>query len=95
MVVDTDRHNLTVFYLKSFDMDSVQVGKAVFGKEIYTTLGIEPRTYSYPGRSGNPCSVCWVKKGVGWRELETPGPIDRTPEPPGSGKNYDAHHYHL
>ena len=54
MVVDTDRHNLTVFYLKSFDMDSVQVGKAVFVKEIYTTLGIEPRTYSYPGRSGNP-----------------------------------------
>ena len=39
-----DRHKLTVFYLKSFDMDSVQVGKAVFGKEIYTTLGIEPRT---------------------------------------------------
>ena len=36
----------SVFYLKSFDMDSVQVGKAVFGKEIYTTLGIEPRTYS-------------------------------------------------
>ena len=43
-------------------MDSVQVGKAVFVKEDYTTLGIEPRTYSYPGRSGNPCSVCWVKK---------------------------------
>ena len=41
-----DRHKLTVFYLKSFDMDSVQVGKAVFVKEIYTTLGIEPRTYS-------------------------------------------------
>jgi len=31
-------------------MDSVQVGKAVFVKESYTTLGIEPRTYSYPGR---------------------------------------------
>ena len=57
MVVDTDRHNLTVFYLKSFDMDSVQVGKAVFVKEIYATLGIEPRTYSNPGRSGNPYSV--------------------------------------
>ena len=28
-------------YLKSFDMDSVQVGKAVSGKGIYTTLGIE------------------------------------------------------
>ena len=25
-------------------MDSVQVGKAVFVKEDYTTLGIEPRT---------------------------------------------------
>ena len=40
-------------YLKSFNMDSVQVGNAIFGKEIYTTLGIEPRTYSYPGRYGN------------------------------------------
>ena len=47
------------FYIKSFDIDSVQVGKAVFGKEIYTILGIEPRTYSNPGRSGNPYSVCW------------------------------------
>ena len=54
-----DRHKLTVFYLKSFDMDSVQVGKAVFGKEIHTTLGIEPRTNSNPGRYGNPYSVCW------------------------------------
>ena len=57
-----DRHKLTVFYLKSFDMDSVQVGKAVFGKEIHTTLGIEPRTNSNPGRYGNPYSVCWFKK---------------------------------
>ena len=32
-------------YLKSFDMDSMQVGKAVFVKESYTTLGIEPRTF--------------------------------------------------
>ena len=47
-------------YLKSFDMDSVQVGKAVFVKESYTTLGIEPRTYSYPGRLVNHPSVCWV-----------------------------------
>ena len=31
-----DRQKLTVFYLKSFDMDSVQVGKAVFGKEMHT-----------------------------------------------------------
>ena len=60
-----DRHKLTVFYLKSFDMDSVQVGKAVFGKEIHTTLGIEPRTNSNPGRYGNPYSVCWVKKKSG------------------------------
>ena len=36
-------------YLKSFDMNSLQVGKAVFVKESYTTLGMEPRTYSYPG----------------------------------------------
>ena len=43
-------------------MDSVQVGKAVFVKEDYTTLGIEPRTYSYPGRSGNHYSVSWVKQ---------------------------------
>ena len=39
-----------IIYLKSFDMDSVQVGKAVFAKESYITLGMEPRTYSYPGR---------------------------------------------
>ena len=32
-------------FLKSFDMDSVQVGKAAFVKESYTTLGIEPRTF--------------------------------------------------
>ena len=35
-------------YLKSF-VDSVQVGKAVFVKESYTTLRIEPRSYSYLG----------------------------------------------
>ena len=34
LLLVVDRHKLTVFYLKSFDMDSVQVGKAVFGKEI-------------------------------------------------------------
>ena len=38
LLLVVDRHKLTVFYLKSFDMDSVQVGKAVFVKEIYTTL---------------------------------------------------------
>ena len=32
-------------YLKSFDTDSVQIGKAVFVKESYTTLRIEPRTF--------------------------------------------------
>jgi len=42
LLLVVDRHKLTVFYLKSFDMDSVQVGKAVLGKEIHTTLGIEP-----------------------------------------------------
>ena len=49
-LLDVEQAWTSVFYLKSFDMDSVQVGKAVFVKESYTTLGIEPRTYSYPGR---------------------------------------------
>ena len=43
-------------------MDSVQVGKAVFVKANYTTLGIEPKTFSYPGSFGNRTSVCWVEK---------------------------------
>ena len=43
-------------------MDSVQVGKAVFVKQSYTTLGIGPKTYSYPGRCGYHNSVCWFKK---------------------------------
>ena len=34
-------------------MDSIQVGKAVYVKESYTTLGIEPN----PGMSGNLSSV--------------------------------------
>ena len=38
-------------------MDSVQVGKAVFVKESYTTLGIEPSTFSYPGRYSEPLIV--------------------------------------
>ena len=48
-------------------MDSVQVGKAVFvkrkkkKKKKKKKKGIEPRTYSYPGRSGNHYSVSWVK----------------------------------
>ena len=48
-------------------MDSIQVGKAVFVKESYTTLGIEPRTYSNPGRSGNHLVYSWVKKLVAIR----------------------------
>ena len=42
---------------------------------MYTTLGIEPRTNSNPGRYGNPYSVCWFKKNLklktwpgGWEE---------------------------
>ena len=38
-LLDVEQAWTSVFYLKSFDMDSVQVGKAVFGKEMYTTLG--------------------------------------------------------
>ena len=37
LLLVVDSHKLTVFYLKSFDMDSVQVGKAVFGKEILSS----------------------------------------------------------
>ena len=33
-------------YLKSFDLDSVQVGKAVFVKESYTTRGIDQEDYT-------------------------------------------------
>ena len=51
-------------YLKSFDMDSVQVGKAVFVKESYTTLGIEPRTYSYPGRLATILVSVGLKKSL-------------------------------
>ena len=50
-------------------MDSVQVGKAVFVKESYTTLGIEPRTYSYPGRISYHNCVCWFKKTCGHSPL--------------------------
>ena len=49
-----DRHKLTVLYLKSFDMDSVQVGKAVFGNEIHTTPGIKPRTILQSGAVRQP-----------------------------------------
>ena len=50
-LLDVEQAWTSIFYLKSFDMDSVQVGKAVFGKEIYSPLGFEPRTYSYPGHT--------------------------------------------
>ena len=56
-----------IIYLKSFDMDSVQVGKAVFVKESYTTLGIEPRTYSYPGRLATILVSVGLKKHVAIR----------------------------
>ena len=56
-LLDGEQAWTSILNLKSFVMDSVQVGKAVFGKESYTTLGIEPRTYSNPGRYGNPTSV--------------------------------------
>ena len=38
-----------------------KLGKQYLLKENYATLGIKPRTYSYPGRSGNHYSVSWVK----------------------------------
>ena len=61
LLLVVDRHKLTLFYLKSFGMDSVQVGKAVFVKENYATMGIEPKTFSNTGSFGNRTSVCWVK----------------------------------
>ena len=63
MVVDTDRHNLTVFYLKSFDMDSVQVGKAVFVKEI--TLPWE----SNPGPTPNRGDLATLVASVGLKNF--------------------------
>ena len=54
LLLVVDRHKLTLFYLKSFGMDSVQVGKAVLGKEIHTTLGIEPRTILQSGEVRQP-----------------------------------------
>ena len=56
-----DRHKLSLIPQKLWHGFSA-VGKAVFGKEIHTTLGVEPRTYSNSGRSGNHSSVCWIKK---------------------------------
>ena len=47
-----------------------KLGKQYLGKKSYTTLGIEPRTYSYPGRIGYPNYVSWVKKKVfkSWKQ---------------------------
>ena len=39
-LLDGEQAWTSILNLKSFVMDSVQVGKAVFGKEIHTTLGI-------------------------------------------------------
>ena len=44
-LLDGEQAWTSILNLKSFVMDSVQVGKAVFGKEIYTTLGIEQWTF--------------------------------------------------
>ena len=48
---------------------SVQVGKAVFVKESYTTGGIEPRTYSYPGRLAATRVSVGLKKRVAIRHF--------------------------
>ena len=73
------------FYLRSFDMDSVQVGKAVFVKESYTILGIEPRTYFNPGRSGNHYSVQLIEN-VLTSGLCTALDFDELPQPFSSRK---------
>ena len=52
---------------QDYPMDSMQVGKAVFVKESYTTLGIEPRTYSYPGRLVTILVSVGLKKRVAIR----------------------------
>ena len=47
-----------------------KLGKQYLWKKSYTTLEIEPRTYSYPGRIGYPNYVSWVKKKVfkSWKQ---------------------------
>ena len=52
--LDGEQAWTSILNLKSFVMDSVQVGKAVFGKEIHTTLGIEPRTILQSGEVRQP-----------------------------------------
>ena len=62
-----DRHKLTGFYLNSFAMDSVQVGKAVFVKVSFASLGFEPRTFSYPGSCAT--NTLLAKKIVPWLQV--------------------------
>ena len=50
--MNLDVGDVAEYLTQDIPMDSIQVGKAVFGKEIYTTLGIEPR-------SSNHYSVSW------------------------------------
>ena len=51
MNIDSVKINTSLIMMKEcFIMESVQAGKAVFVKESYTALGMEPRTYSFPGR---------------------------------------------
>ena len=59
-----DRHKLTVFYLKSFDMDSVQVGKAVFGKEIQTPWETNPEPSPIRGGPATILASVGLKKMV-------------------------------
>ena len=53
-----DRHRRTVFYLGSFDMGSVQVGKAVFEKKV--TLHWE----SNPGPTPTRGDIVSIKVSV-------------------------------
>ena len=42
--MNLDVGDVAEYLTQDIPMDLIQVGKAVFGKEIYTTLGIEPMT---------------------------------------------------
>ena len=50
-----------IIYLKSFDMDSVQVGKAVFVKKWHYP-GKRTQNQLLSGEISYHTSVCWVKK---------------------------------
>ena len=64
-----DRHKLTVFYHKSFDMNSVQVGKAVFGKE----------SFIFPWRDCSPKNfhLDSQRHGTSTRESVSPGSLGK------------------